>query len=197
MTTFWNVYKKDFFRANTLFTIEWFHTHCWDWGGGGRAAGVLALYPPARQCQRDFQPQKKSPRSLGFHIVSRYGILLTLSNSNTHRWASTSIFMLAISDIDIDICYSGIGDKYVGLKTAQRNRTRGLRMRSEYYKSKLLCLSIKIGMSDNGYRIKLYSDIRYNAGLCSISPISEVPISGSVQYCLSRISDLVPTYGKT
>jgi hypothetical protein len=25
--------------------------------------------------------------------------------------------MLVISDIDIDICYSDIGDKYVGLKT--------------------------------------------------------------------------------
>ncbi len=32
-----------------------------------------------------------------------------------HRWASTSILMSAISDIDI--CYSDIGDKYVGLKT--------------------------------------------------------------------------------
>ncbi len=32
-----------------------------------------------------------------------------------HRWALTSILMSAISDIDI--CYSDIGDKYVGLKT--------------------------------------------------------------------------------
>jgi hypothetical protein len=33
-----------------------------------------------------------------------------------HRWASTSISMSAISDTDIDICYSDIGDKYVRLK---------------------------------------------------------------------------------
>jgi hypothetical protein len=33
---------------------------------------------------------------------------------NGHRWASTSISMSAISDIDI--CYSDIGDKNVGLK---------------------------------------------------------------------------------
>jgi hypothetical protein len=32
-----------------------------------------------------------------------------------HWWASTSILMSAISDIDI--CYSDIVDKYVGLKT--------------------------------------------------------------------------------
>jgi hypothetical protein len=32
-----------------------------------------------------------------------------------HRWASTSSLMLAISDIDI--CYSDIRRKYVGLKT--------------------------------------------------------------------------------
>jgi sulfate adenylyltransferase subunit 1 (EFTu-like GTPase family) len=32
----------------------------------------------------------------------------------SHRWASTSISVLAVSDIDI--CYSDIEDKYVGLK---------------------------------------------------------------------------------
>ncbi len=46
--------------------------------------------------------------------------------------------------------------------------------------TKLRCLSVKIGMSDIGYRIKLYNDIQYNVGLRSLSPISEVPISGSV-----------------
>jgi hypothetical protein len=35
---------------------------------------------------------------------------------------------------------------------------------------------------DVRYRIKLYSDIRYNVGLRSRSPISEVLISGSVRY---------------
>ncbi len=52
-------------------------------------------------------------------------------------------------------------------------------------------------MSDIEYRIKLYSDIRYNVGLRSPSPISEVPISGSVQYRWSRISDYLPTYALT
>jgi hypothetical protein len=44
-------------------------------------------------------------------------------------------------------------------------------------------------MSDIWYRKKLYSDIRYNIGLRSLSPISEVPISGLVRYRWSRISD--------
>jgi hypothetical protein len=62
-----------------------------------------------------------------------------------------------------------------------------LRMISEHYKSKLMCLSNKFWMSDTRYRIKLHSNIRYNVGLCSLSPISEVPISevpisGSVRY---------------
>ncbi len=36
-----------------------------------------------------------------------------------HRWASTSISISAISDIDI--CYSHIGDKYFGLKNVIPN----------------------------------------------------------------------------
>jgi hypothetical protein len=40
--------------------------------------------------------------------------------SLTHRGASTSILMSAISDIDIDICYSYVGDNYVGLNTVIR-----------------------------------------------------------------------------
>ncbi len=43
---------------------------------------------------------------------------------------------------------------------------------SERYNTKLLCLSIHIEMSDIGYRIKVFSDIRYNVGLRSLSPIS-------------------------
>jgi hypothetical protein len=35
-----------------------------------------------------------------------------------------------------------------------------------------------------------------DVGLSSLSPISEVPISGSVRYHWSRISDLVPSYAK-
>ncbi len=57
------------------------------------------------------------------------------------------------------------------------------------YNTKLLWLSVYNWMSDIGYRIKLYSYIRYNVRLHSLSPISEVPISGSVRYRWSRISD--------
>ncbi len=65
---------------------------------------------------------------------------------------------------------------------------------SKHYNTNLLWLSVQHWMSDIAYRIKLYSHIRYNVGLRSLSPISEVPISGSVRYCWSRISDQVPTY---
>ncbi len=87
---------------------------------------------------------------------------------------------------NIDICYSNIGDKYVGLKnvipiselfryqyqssfryptmkkkniTPCRFKPAPIGMVSEHYKTKLLWLSGYIGMSDFGYRIKLYSDI--------------------------------------
>jgi hypothetical protein len=116
---------------------------------------------------------------------------------------------------DIDICYSDIGDKYVGLKNVipisevfryqHQSSFRYLtlkkkyiptwkfepgprRMVSERYNTELLYISLNL-MSDIGYRIKLYSDIRYNVGLRSLSPISEVLISGLVRYRWSRISD--------
>jgi hypothetical protein len=109
----------------------------------------------------------------------------------------------------IDIRYSDIGDKYVGLKNVipisevyryrhqssfrypilkKKNisscifEPTSLGMVSERFNTKLLCLSVCSEMSDTGYRIKVYSDIRYNVGLRSLSPISEVPISGSVRY---------------
>jgi hypothetical protein len=117
---------------------------------------------------------------------------------------------------DIDICYSDIGDKYVGLKTSFRYRKCSdidirvhsdirhwrkkkispcrfepapLGMMSEHYNITLLWLLVQKWMSDIGYWIQLHSDIRYNVGLRSLSPISEVPISGSVRYRWSRISD--------
>ncbi len=110
---------------------------------------------------------------------------------------------------DIDICNSDIGDKYVGLKNVIpisemfryrhqssfrypilkkkkislcRFKLTILKTVSQRYNTKLRCLSIPNEMSDIGYRIKVYSDIRYNVGLRSLSPISEVPISGSVRY---------------
>jgi hypothetical protein len=55
-----------------------------------------------------------------------------------------------------------------------------------------LCLSREVGMSDIKYRIKLYSDIRYNVGLRSLSPISKVPISGTVRYRWSRYRTKCP-----
>jgi hypothetical protein len=45
-----------------------------------------------------------------------------------------------------------------------------LSMVTEHYNAKPQCRR----MSDIGYRIKLYSDIRYNVGLCSLSPISKI-----------------------
>jgi hypothetical protein len=104
---------------------------------------------------------------------------------------------------DIDICYSDIGEKYVGLKnvipisaselipisdieekniSSCRFESTSLRMVSERYNTELLCLSVCKEMSDieYRYRIKVYSDIRDNVRLRSLSPISEVPISGSV-----------------
>ncbi len=108
---------------------------------------------------------------------------------------------------DIDICYSDIGDKYVGLKsviliskvfryrhqssfrypTLKKKKYFTLQIRTHapwngkralYYKATVTaCLD-----QDVGYRIKHYSDIRYNVGLRSLSPISKVPMSGSVRY---------------
>jgi hypothetical protein len=57
------------------------------------------------------------------------------------------------------------------------------------YTTQLQCLSNEAGMSDIRYRIKLYSDIWYNVGLRSFSPISERFLSGSVRCRWSRISD--------
>jgi hypothetical protein len=109
--------------------------------------------------------------------------------------------MSAISVIDIS--YSDIGNKYDGLKNVipistsefilisdieekiippSRFEPAPLGLVSEHYITVLLCLSASNRMSDIGYRKKNYSDIRYNVGLCSLSPISEVPISGSVRY---------------
>jgi hypothetical protein len=100
-----------------------------------------------------------------------------------HRWASTSISMSAISDIDIS--YSDIGDKYVGLKNVIpisevfRYRHQSsfryptlkekiiysckfepapLGMVNECYTTALLYLSVRLGMSDIVYGEKIYSD---------------------------------------
>jgi hypothetical protein len=94
-----------------------------------------------------------------------------------------------MSDIDINICYSAIGDKYVGLKTVlpitevfryrHQNSFRyptfkkkvmpsgefkpvPLRLISEHFTYKLRSLLLKF---DVGYRIKLYSDIMLDSAL--------------------------------
>jgi hypothetical protein len=98
---------------------------------------------------------------------------------------------------DIDICYSDIGDKYVGLKTVipisevfryqHQSSFRyptlkktilqpsgfeppPLGMVSKCYNTKLRFMSVQVAMSDIGYRRKLYSNIRYNIGLHFLSP---------------------------
>ncbi len=48
-------------------------------------------------------------------------------------------------------------------------------------------------ISDMGQKLILISDIMLDSA--HFSPISDVPISGSVRYRWSRISDWVPTYG--
>ncbi len=101
-----------------------------------------------------------------------------------HRWASTSILMSAISDIDI--CYSDIGDKYVRLQTvipisgcsdidirvhsdvrhsqniinaSGESNPRPLRKKASAIPFSCHTSPQLRGMSDIGYRIKLHSDI--------------------------------------
>ncbi len=149
--------------------------------------------------------------TLSFYGVPRKSANLFLDFR--HRWASTSTSMSAISDIDI--CYSDIGDKYVGQKNVipisevfrywHQSSFQYPTLKKKIFKSadanphpsdwkasantELLRLCVHNWMSDIGYRIKLYSEIRYNFGLHSLCPILEVPISGSVRYRWSRISD--------
>jgi hypothetical protein len=99
---------------------------------------------------------------------------------------------------DIDISYSYIGRKYVGLKTVILI-SEGFRYRhlspfrypiskkylshqqdsnSRHLFSQPLCCFINFWMSDIGYRIKVYSNIRYNVWLRSLqSDIKLSPIS--------------------
>jgi hypothetical protein len=153
-----------------------------------------------------------------YHLSSPTLLLIapTLFSTYRHRWASTSISMSAISDIRHrhlifqyrrQICrtekrHSDIGS--VPISTSElipisdieeKNistsifEPTSLETVSEHYNTKLVCLSKCIEMLDIGYRIKVYSDLRYNVGLRSLSPISEVLRSGSVRYRWSRISD--------
>ncbi len=107
-----------------------------------------------------------------------------------HRWASTSISMSEISDIDIS--YSDIGDKYVGLKNVipisevfryrhqssfryptlkkkiispQRFEPAPLGMVSEHYITALLYLSVRLRMSDIGQKFIPISNIMLDSAL--------------------------------
>ncbi len=125
----------------------------------------------------------------------------------SHRWASTLISMSAISDIrhrhllfryrrqilknvipisEVFQYRHQSSFRYPILKKknipACRFESTSFGMVCKRYNTKLLYQSVCIEMSDIGYLKKVYSDIRYNVRLSSLSPISEVPISGSVRY---------------
>jgi hypothetical protein len=123
-----------------------------------------------------------------------------------HRWVSTSTLISAISDIDI--CYSDIRRKYVGLKTVIPI-SEGFRYRhlspfrypiSKKYLShqqdsnprhlisQPLCWFMNFWMSDIGYQIKVYSDIRYNVGLRSLQ--SNIASSDIKLSPISLITDI-------
>jgi hypothetical protein len=101
--------------------------------------------------------------------------------------------------IHIDICYSDIGRKYVGLKTvipiSEEFRYRHpspfrypsiefepktLVFTGERLTSQPLCYHKNIWISD--IRLKFISDIGIMSDSALFSPISEVPISSSVRY---------------
>ncbi len=120
---------------------------------------------------------------------------------------------------DINICYSDIGRKYVGLKTvipisegfwyrhlspfrypiSKRYLSHQQDSNLRHLFSQPLCWFMNFWMSDIGYQIKVYSDIRYNVGLHSLqsdigssdiklSPISLIKDIGvSAHLCYYRI----------
>jgi hypothetical protein len=156
-----------------------------------------------------FDIQKKQSVELGGKLRQKISFATLISLQSTiggHRHRSQC---RRYPTSDIDICYSDIGDKYVGLKNVIpisevfqyrhqssfqyptlkkkdislcRFERTSLETESERFNTKLRSLSVCTQMSDIGYRIKVYFDILYNVGLRSLSPISEVPISGSVRY---------------
>jgi hypothetical protein len=112
-----------------------------------------------------------------------------------HRWAMGIDIGLMLAISDIDIFYSDIGRKYFGLKPSFRYRKssdidirvhcdiryqlkylflppglepKTLILTGERIAPQLLCWSMNSGMSDIGYRIKVYSDIRCNVRLRSL-----------------------------
>ncbi len=103
------------------------------------------------------------------------------------RWASTSILMSAISDIRhrhllfryqkkicrTENCHSDID---IWVHSDIRNlfylfagfKPKVCTFKGKRFTSQPLCWSENAWMSDRGYRIRVYSDIRYNVGLCSL-----------------------------
>ncbi len=117
-----------------------------------------------------------------------------------HRWASTSASMSAISDIRhqhllfryrkkicrTENCHSDIGR--VPISTSESipiSDIKKIFFTSAGFEPKTLVFSATVliyEFLDVGYRIKVYSNIRYNVDSALFSPISEVPISSSVRY---------------
>jgi hypothetical protein len=135
---------------------------------------VIGGYRHRSQCQR--YPTR--------HPISTSAI--PISETNMSDW-KTSFRYRKCSDIDIRV-HSDIRHWRKINNFPCRFESTPLGMVSERYNTKLLWLSGWKGMSNIAYRIKHFSNIRY-VGPCSFSPISEVPISGSVRYRWSRISD--------
>ncbi len=132
-----------------------------------------------------------------------------------HRWASTSILMSAISDIRhrhllfryrkkicrTANCLSYIGrvpisiSEFIPISNIQKIfvtpagiEPKTLVFTGERLTSQPLCWSVTHGMSDTGYRIKVYSDIWYNVGLRSIQ--SDIGSSDIKLSPISLITDI-------
>jgi hypothetical protein len=152
-------------------------------------------------------------------LLAKSPVLLTTKYKlqATHRWASTSISMSAISDIRhrhllfryrrqiyrTEKPHSVMGSVLISTSefipisdieekniSSWRFESAILGLVSERFNTKMLWLLVKC---DVGYRIsdKTLFYILYNVGLRSLTVRyqSEVPISGSVRYRWSQISD--------
>jgi hypothetical protein len=124
-----------------------------------------------------------------------------------HRWASTSTSISAISDIQhrhllfryrtkicrTENCHSDIGRVPISTSVSiPISDIQKILITSAGFEPKTLVFSATVliyEFLDVGYRIKVYSisDIMSDSAL--FSPISEVPISSSVRYRWSRISE--------
>ncbi len=123
---------------------------------------------------------------------------------NAHRWASTSIIMSAISDLQhrhllfrhrnkISRTENCPSDKKIFVNTCRIQTQDHSVTRWVHYPSATV-LFITCLLSDIVYQIRFipYIDIMSDSAL--FSPKLEVPISSSVLYRWSQILEQVPTY---